>query len=127
MDTTTTIVKYNKKIKLSTYACSIEIIVTSNIIDEVNKIYKKHKFDEIFADVVEGVVVTIDLDKYYIVLSTKYLTHNTIAHEVYHAAVRITEDRSISDEEAQAWLAGHLTEEVYKFIEKKKLNITHGG
>lgn len=119
-------INYNKKFKLPTYACSVEIIITDKLSDEVNKIYKKHKFDDKFTDVAEGVVITIDIDKYYIILSTKYLSHNTIAHEVYHAAVRITEDRSISDEEAQAWLAGHLTEEVYKFIEKKKLTITHG-
>ena len=126
MDTTTTMINYNKKFKLPTYACSVEIIITDKLSDEVNKIYKKHKFEDKFTDVAEGVVITIDIDKYYIILSTKYLSHNTIAHEVYHAAVRITEDRSISDEEAQAWLAGHLTEEVYKFIEKKKLTITHG-
>jgi hypothetical protein len=108
------------------YACSVEIIITDELSNEVNKIYKKHKFEDKFTDVAEGVVITIDIDKYYIILSTKYLSHNTIAHEVYHAAVRITEDRSISDEETQAWLAGHLTEEVYKFIEKKKLTITHG-
>jgi len=32
----------------------------------------------------------------------------------------------VIDEEAQAWLAGHLTAVTYKFIEKKKLVIKHG-
>jgi hypothetical protein len=32
----------------------------------------------------------------------------------------------VIDEEAQAWLAGHLTTVTYKFIEKKKLVIKHG-
>lgn len=126
MDTTPKIIRHNKSFKLSTYACVVEIIITTKLTEEVNKIYKKNKFEDIFSDDAEGVVVTIEFDKYYIIFDLKYLSHNTIAHEVYHAAVRITEDRNISDEEAQAWLAGHLTEEVYKFLEKKKLNITHG-
>jgi len=68
----------------------------------------------------------ISIDSYFLLFHKDFLTHNTIAHELFHAAVRVTEDRDITDEEAQAWLAGHLTGEIYKFFEKKKLNITHG-
>ena len=67
-----------------------------------------------------------DIDSYYLLLGSQYLTHNTIAHELYHAVVRITEDRDITDEEAQAWLVGHLSGEIYKFLDKKKLVIKHG-
>jgi hypothetical protein len=37
--------------------------------------------------------------------------------------VRITEDRDVVDEETQAWLCGHLTDIVYKFIKQKNLEI----
>jgi hypothetical protein len=67
-----------------------------------------------------------DIAKYYLLLNTKYLSHNTIAHEVFHATVRVTEDRDITDEEAQAWLSGHLTGVIYKFLAKKNIAITHG-
>jgi hypothetical protein len=40
--------------------------------------------------------------------------------------VRITGDRGISEEEARAWLSGHLSENLYKFLNKKKLQIKHG-
>lgn len=74
----------------------------------------------------EGAVVMIGIEKYYLLLHKDFLTHNTIAHEVFHAAVRVTEDRDVTDEEAQAWLAGHLTAEIYKFLDKKKLEVKHG-
>jgi hypothetical protein len=32
----------------------------------------------------------------------------------------------VIDEEAQAWLVGHLSGEIYKFLDKKKLVIKHG-
>jgi len=120
------VIKFAKKLKLSTYNCEINIIITDDVCKEVNKAYKKHKVKENFNDVVEGIVITIDLNIYYLILNTKYLSHNTIAHEVYHSVVRVTEDRGIEEEEAQAWLGGYITGEIYKFIEKKKLTVTHG-
>ena len=118
--------KLTKKFKLDTYTCEVELIITDNLIDEVNKIYKKFKLSEKFDEPSEGLTLTIDLDKYYIIINNEYLTHNTIAHEVYHLVVQVTEDRDIKDQEAQAWLCGHITEIVYKFLEKKKLIIKHG-
>lgn len=118
--------RISKKLKLATYSCNMEIIITDNLPLEVDKIYKKHKFDEKFTDTAEGVVVSISLDNYYLIIDFKYLTHNTIAHEVYHTAVKVTEDRGVIDEEAQAWVSGYITAEVYKFLEKKNLKITHG-
>jgi hypothetical protein len=67
-----------------------------------------------------------DITNYYLIIDLKYLSYNTLAHELYHAVVRVTEDRDIVDEETQAWLAGHLTGTMYKFLEKKNLPIKHG-
>ena len=53
------------------------------------------------------------------------MTHNTIAHEIYHVVVRVTEDRDIVDEESQAWLAGLITEKMYKFITLKNMEVKH--
>jgi hypothetical protein len=52
--------------------------------------------------------------------------HNTIAHEVFHAVMKITEDRDINDEEAQAWLVGHISGDIYKFLKRKKIEIING-
>ena len=118
--------KVSKKLKLPNYSCTVEIIVSDEINSIVNNIYSKNKIDERFTDAVEGILITLDISTYYLILNTKYLTHNTIAHEVYHASRKVTEDREIQDEESQAWLAGYIAAEVYKFIEKKKFIVTHG-
>lgn len=118
--------KTTTTLKLPTYSCDLIIMVTDDLVAEANKIYKKYKIKEDFGDEAEGALIFVDIDKYYLLISSKYLSHNTIAHEIYHATVRITEDRGISDEEAQAWLTGHITGVVYKFLEKKNFSIKHG-
>lgn len=119
--------KSNTTIKLPTYSCELSFIVTDRLKFESQKVYKKFDLDLTDDDgESEGILITPDIDKYFLIVDTKYLTHNTIAHEVYHAVVRVTEERGIVDEEAQAWLCGHLTCEIYKFLEKKKFEIKHG-
>jgi hypothetical protein len=118
--------KLSKKIKLSTYNCNLHFIITDNLTREVNKVYKNYNMSEDFKDSAEGVVISLDIDDYTFILSNEYITHNTIAHEVYHVVVKVTEDRGVIDEEAQAWLAGYVTGEIYKFLQKKNLKITHG-
>lgn len=121
--------KIKLTIKLPTYSCELLFVVTDQLKTESEKIYKKYqlKLDDDDVDGEnEGILLSPDIDKYFLLIDIKYLTHNTIAHEIYHAVVRVTEDRGISDEEAQAWLCGHLTESIYKFLEKKKLEIKNG-
>jgi len=113
-------------IKLPTYSCKIVISIVDSVTVEADRIYKRCKIKETFGDEAEGALIMPDLDVYYLLIGVKYLSHNTIAHEIFHAAVRVTEDRGVEDEEAQAWLAGHLTAVIYKFLDKKKLVIKHG-
>lgn len=113
-------------IKLSTYSCDLNISVVDSVADEVSKLYKKYKIEGTLGSEAEGAVVMIKMQKYYILFHKDYLTHNTIAHEVFHATVRITEDRDVTDEEAQAWLSGYITGLVYTFLDKKKLQVKHG-
>lgn len=113
-------------IKFPTYGCKLVIAVVDNVKNSVEKIYKKYNIKDEFEDEAEGVLVMPNMDTYYLMIEKDYITHNTIAHEIFHAAVRITEDRGITDEEAQAWMAGHITESLYKFLEKKKLQVKHG-
>jgi hypothetical protein len=113
-------------IKLDTYSCVLVIIITDQLKSESKKIYKKYKIDVGEESDDEGVFISTDITKYFLLIDTKYLSHNTIAHEIYHAVVGITEDRGKTYEEAQSWLCGHITGVMYKFIEKKKLEIKHG-
>ena len=119
--------KTTVKIRLATYNCNIVLIITDTLAVEAAKIYKKHKLiDESSPGEAEGILITPDIDKSYLIIDLGYLSHNTIAHEIYHAVKRVTEDRDIKDEEAQAWLAGHLSGEIYKYLDKKKITIKHG-
>jgi hypothetical protein len=113
-------------LKLLTYSCKLTMIVTDEVKAEIKKVYKKYKLKEDVDYEVEGVVIGPVENDYFLLLDIKYLTHNTIAHEIYHVAFRICEDRDVHDEEAKAWVAGHLTGEIYKFLEKKNLQIKHG-
>ena len=113
-------------IKLQTYNCELVVTVVESVSLEAKRLYKKYKINDEFGSEAEGALIMPDSEKYYLLLNMSYLSHNTIAHEVFHAAVRVTEDRDITDEEAQAWLAGHLSGTIYKFLEKKKLQVKHG-
>jgi hypothetical protein len=110
-------------INLDTYSCKLVIIVTDKLKSETSKIFKKYNIISDSEGDDEGIVILANLDKYYLLIDIYYLSHNTIAHEIYHAVVAITEDRGINDEEAQAWLCGHLAQEMYKFLNRKKFKI----
>lgn len=113
-------------VRLTTYSCNLVITVVDNVKKEAEKLYKKYKINDEFEDEAEGALVMPNMENYYLLLDKSFITHNTIAHEIFHATVRITEDRGINDEEAQAWMAGHITETLYKFLDKKKLQVKHG-
>jgi hypothetical protein len=114
-------------IKLQTYSCQLTFIITDQIKLECKKIYKKFKLTlEDDDGESEGILLSPDIDKYFLLIDIKYLTYNTLAHEIYHAVVRVTEERDVVDEEAQAWLSGHITGVIYKFLDKKKFEVKHG-
>lgn len=113
-------------IQFPTYNCKLTVIIADTVSKEVNKLYKKYKIEDDFGDEAEGAVVMLSSDHYYLIIGASFITHNTIGHEIYHAAVRITEDRDITDEESQAWVAGHISGMIYKFLDKKKITIKHG-
>jgi hypothetical protein len=112
-----------KTIKLNIFNCKVNFILSKDIIKDINKIFKKNK--EVFTldCELEGIVFYFTISEYFIIINNDYLTHNTLAHEIYHAVIKITEPRDITDEETQAWLCGKLTEDIYKFFKIERLEI----
>ena len=108
--------KKSKRIKLDTYNCFVTVTITDKVKSVMNGIYKKFNKKDQFTIEVEGVVVSFDIDQYYIIIDKEYLNYNTISHELFHAVVKVTEEREIVDEESQAWLMGYLAQIVYSFI-----------
>lgn len=123
----------NTTIKIETYNCTVTFVVSSELSKEIAKVYSKYKvkasefkLEDIQNDN-EGILMSPDMNKYYLMIDLKYLTHNTIAHEIFHTCIRIAEDRQVEDEEAQAWLCGYITGAFYRFLDKKELKVIHGN
>ena len=112
-----------KVIKLNIYDCKVNFILSDNINKDIAKISKKNKNPFILEYEVEGIVFYFTISEYFIIINNEYLSHNTLAHEIYHAVVKVTEPRDITDEESQAWLCGKLTQDIYKFLEQNKVTI----
>jgi hypothetical protein len=112
-----------KTFKLNIFNCKVNFILSKDIIKDVQKIFKKNK--EVFTldCELEGIVFYFTISEYFIIINKNYLTHNTLAHEIYHLVVKVTEPRDITDEETQSWLCGELTQDIYKFLETNKVTI----
>ncbi len=112
-----------KTIKLNIYDCKVNFILTNDVNKEIKRISTKNKHPFTLDSEVEGIVFYFNISEYFILINNEYLTHNTLAHEIYHAVVKVTEPRDITDEESQAWLCGKLTQDIYKFLENNKVEI----
>lgn len=112
-----------KILNIETFGCKLQMMITDVIKKEIIKVYKSYGVISGYEDEVEGILISGSNSIYHLIIDDKCLSHNTIAHEIYHAVVRITEDRDVVDEETQAWLCGYITEEIYNFIKLKKLEI----
>jgi hypothetical protein len=87
--------KIKGTLKIHPFSCKVHFIVTDEVREEMNKLYKKYKGGEKFEADVEGCVFSPMLHDVYILIDTKYLTHNTIGHEIFHAVNTIQRDREI--------------------------------
>lgn len=114
-----------KKIKVNTFNCSILFVITNEMEKSEKYLQKKYAKGTLVpgtsAAEAEGITITVDGSLYIVMIDTTFLNHNTIGHELFHAAKRIAEDRDITDEETCAWLMGFLCEEFYKFTGSEKV------
>ena len=118
--------RMSTKIKLQTYGCEIVFVLTDTTSQAAKRIFNKHGIKYEDYGEVEGLVISASINNYYLIIDKKYLSHNTIAHEIFHIAVRITEDREIYEEENRAWIAGYVSEKIYRFLSNKKVSVKHG-
>ena len=113
------------KIPVTIYNTVVNLCIVQNI-DHMQDYLDKKVKGAIDVSGADGCVFDLFTNtgvEYYIVLVEDALSHNLIAHEVYHLATKISSDINITDEESVAWLTGHLTEYIYKGLKKKKYNI----
>ena len=114
-----------KKVNVNMYSCSILFVVTNEMGKSEKYLQKKYAKGTLIpgtpAAEAEGITITVDGSLYIVMIDAKFLNHNTIGHELFHATKRIAEDRDITDEESCAWLMGFLCEEFYKFLSSEKV------
>lgn len=115
-----------KTFKIDIYSCKITIIITENVMDEEEKLYIKMGEEPEDITPNDGLTIFFDNGHYYVMFKEAALSHNLIAHEIFHLTLAITENRTIDDEEAKAWLNGYLTELVYSYLNKINKEIKHG-
>lgn len=112
-----------KTIKLPIYDCKVNFILAQDMKKEVSKIYKKYKlltFEDEEDSECEGMVIFPNIGVYYLLIDEKYLTYNTILHEVYHVASKVCTHRDIQEEESAAWINGYIGSAIISFLLKKQ-------
>lgn len=112
---------YKKKFPVSIYETNVTVFVVDAISDMENYL-KKHKLSADIANS-DGCVLQVplmDSVEYYIVFVKKQISHNLIGHEIFHLAKNLTGAINIDDEEAVAWLVGHLSQRIYGILKLKK-------
>jgi hypothetical protein len=93
---------------------------------EEKKIYNKYDEEHDDYSDIDGLSICFSHDDYYILFKEGIITHNLIAHELYHLVCSMMDHRMIDDEEARAWLVGYVTALVYQTFDKAKISIGHG-
>lgn len=116
---------YKTKVKVPIYNTHANLCVVKEMEDMQYYLDKKVQgtIDVLGADGCVFDIYTTNGMEYYIVFVESRLSHNLVAHEIYHLGVKITTDVNIIDEESTAWLIGFLTENVYKVLQKKEFKI----
>lgn len=107
-----------KSMEIPIYSCKVVFKTTPDITKDFKTICKKHGNKSEFEDSVVGLMFRLDCSVYYVFVDEENITMNTVAHEIFHLVRAITEDRYITDEEAQAWLMGYMMEHAYLFFLK---------
>lgn len=119
------LMKITGTISVSLYECKLKLIIAPDVVAETNIICRKHNIPLVEGSA-EGMFISAK-GNYWLILDEKKITHNCIAHETHHAVSRIMDDRCIEDEESRAWICGYITEQIYRFLNKKKIEVKHGG
>lgn len=114
-----------KTIDYKQYNTKVQYIITSDIVKTVNRIHAYHRSGVTWEDSEnpEGCTILCSMSKYYIVLNSQYLSHNTFAHELFHCTCNLAADRGIYEEEGRAWIQGFIAQGFYDFLKSKNITI----
>ena len=115
---------FKKTLPIPIYNTSVVVYVVEHM-DYMQEYLEKKKI-RIDVTGCDGCVVQLGHDdkfQYNIVLQKDKLSHNLIAHEIFHLGTNMTHDIDINDDESRAWLIGYLSQEIYKILGKEEFTI----
>jgi len=115
---------FKKTLPIPIYNTSVNVFVVEHM-DYMQELLDKKKL-AVDVSGCDGCVFQLSHDdkfQYYIVLVKEKLSHNLIAHEIFHLGTNMTHDIEISEDESRAWLIGYLTQEIYKILLKENFTI----
>lgn len=117
-----------KIIKIPLYR-GLFIILISNSIDEINKLFPSFVDDDLYAHA--SMDYYRDEEAYIMVLNfndSRPITNAVIAHEAFHLANFLADRRGImrdNNDEPLAYLIEWMVEETHKFIDKCELKLVN--
>lgn len=115
---------YKLTLKVPVYNFVCDVIIAKNIEKYINKELKRQG-DEDLVDLVHGFAITTEVtNRYMLFFNEESLTVNTITHELSHLVDYVFDNRGIAKQygdEPRAYLTGHLSEQLFDYVIKKKL------
>lgn len=115
---------YKKLLPIPIYNTSVNVFVVEHMdYMQENLERQGHAIDVSGCD---GCVFQLSKDdrfQYNIVFQKDKLSHNLIAHEIFHLGTNMTKDIEILEDESRAWLIGYLSQEIYKILLAQGLTI----
>lgn len=112
-----------KKIHIPIYDVVVTFIITENVRVCAKNLYKKWKvvYEEKYKDDPRALMIAQDSNTFFIIYKQPTLTYGVIAHEIYHVVEECIKHYSMTGSEEIAMLIEYMHDELYKFINKKKV------
>jgi hypothetical protein len=115
--------KFTIKVPVYNFNCSV--VFTDSVVDTANKQTKKYNLEPLTNDVYGFAMGTNTVHQYFLFYDVNDITMNTISHEISHLIDFVFTDRGVDPQtgEPRAYLTGYITEEIYDYIIRKKLQL----
>lgn len=115
--------QYQKTIKVPVYNFDCTIVISDDLSNVIQKEHKRQKLAPFEGSVHGYAMGTNTAHKYLLFYAMESLCPNIVCHEVSHLVDYVFADRSDDPifGEPRAYLTGYISEEIFNFIENKKI------
>ena len=110
--------------KIDIYFTAINLRLVANVKKCAKHLYKQHGYQMVdeqkYKEDDRGCAFNFSPDMYYMILSSKSLTHGLIAHELWHIAEEIRKQKGSTEVDA-SYLIETVTDKIYAFLNAKNV------